>query len=291
MLKTTSIARRHFGRWCLAALAASAIACSGTLARPLDDVIAAKSLRVIAYLDNAPFSWLDGDVPKGIDVDLGRALAKELGVEAEVILRMQGEKADDDLRVNIARGPLTGGGVGDIMMHVPIDREFATRNREWAVIGQPYFQERVAVAIHPELTGPQPTFDVFKSKKIAVQVGTVADYFLMRFDDGALIDNIVHHVKPEVGAKEFADREVAALMGVRSKTEALLHVKGIKPTFVEPPMDGIVRENWVVGLAWADNSRDLGYALGAALEKLKASGELARIFESHGVTYVAPPLN
>lgn len=261
------------------------------LARPLDEVVAAKSLRVIAYLENAPFSWMDGDVPKGIDVDLGRALARELGVEAEIVLRMQGEKADDDLRVNIARGPLTGGGVGDLMMHVPIDREFAIRNREWAVIGNPYFQERVAVAIHPEMTGPNPTFDVFKSKKIGVQVGTVADYFLMRFEDGALIENISHHVKPEAGIKEFVSKEIAALMGVRAKTEALLHAEGKSAPFVEPPMDGIVRSDWVVGMAWKEDSRDLGYAADAALGKLKASGELENIFKSYGVTYVAPPLN
>lgn len=263
----------------------------GARARPLDEVVAAKTLRVIAYLDNAPFSYEDGDTAKGIDVDLGRAIARELGVGAEIILRMQGEKADDDLRVNITRGPLTGGGIGDIMMHVPIDREFATRNREWAVIGNPYFQERVAVAIHPELTGPKPVFDVFKDMKIAVQIGTVADYFLMRYKDGMLIENVAHHVKPEVGIKEFIAKDVAALMGVRSKTEALLHAQGHKATFVEPEMDGIVRSNWVVGLAWKEDSRDLGYAIQAALDKLATSGELEKIFNAYGVTHFKPPLN
>ena len=179
---------------------ATAVAIFPVVARPLDEVVAAKSLRVVAYLENAPFSWQEADgSAKGIDVEIGRAVARELGVEAEIILRMPGEKGDDDLRVNVWKGPLTGGGVGDIMMHVPVDREFAIRNKE-AVIGNPYFQEQVAVAIHPELTGENPaTFDVFKEpgKKIAVQLATAADYFLLSYQDGVLIDNVTHHIKAE----------------------------------------------------------------------------------------------
>jgi polar amino acid transport system substrate-binding protein len=271
------------------AIALATLATTNASARPLDEVMAAKSLRVIAYYDNAPFSWEDGGKLKGIDVDLARAIARELGVESEVLLRVQGEKEDDDLRANVWKGPLTGGGVGDIMMHVPVDKEFALRNKE-AVIGNPYYQERVAVAIHPELTGDNPTFDVFKDKKISVQIGTVADYFLMTYQDGALIENIAHHVKPVVGAKEFTTKETSAWMGVRSAIEALLHDNGTRATFVQPPMDGIVRSNWIVGMAWKENSRDLGYAIQAALEKIRASGELERIFAAYGVSYTAPPV-
>lgn len=262
----------------------------GVAARPLDEVVGSHILRVIAYLDNAPFSWDDNGTPKGIDVDIANAIAGELGVTPEVVLRMPGEKGDDDLRVNVWKGPLTGGGVGDLMMHVPIDREFAARNPE-AVIGNPYFQERIAVAIDSDRTGPSPSFDIFKKMKIGVQLGTVSDYFLMRYEDGALIDNISHHVRPEDGAKEFKSKEIAALMGQRARIEALLHDIGITPRIAEPAMDGIVRNQWVVGMAWKENSRDLGYAVQAALAKLKASGKLAGIFRAYGVTYIEPPID
>jgi polar amino acid transport system substrate-binding protein len=288
MMRRARLEMRTLWRGALAAAFAVFLA-APSMARPLDEVTAAKSLRVIAYYDNAPFSWeADGKI-KGIDVDLARAIARELGVDAEVLLRVQGEKEDDDLRANVWKGPLTGGGVGDIMMHVPVDREFALRNKE-AVIGNPYYQERVAVAIHPDMTGDSPTFDVFKDKQISVQIGTVADYFLMTYQDGALIEKIAHHVKPAVGAKEFVAKESAAWMGVRSGIEAALHAAGQKATFVEPSMDGIVRSNWIVGMAWKENSRDLGYAVEAALEKIRKSGELASIFASYGVSYTAPPV-
>lgn len=277
----------------LAAIALAAMiimAPRSVAARPLDEVVSSGVLRVIAYLDNAPFSWDDNGTAKGIDVDIAKAVAKELGVNSEIVLRMPGEKADDDLRVNVWKGPLTGGGTGDLMMHVPVDREFATRNPE-AVIGNPYFQERIAVAIDPERTGKAPTFDIFKTARIGVQLGTVSDYFLMRYEDGALIDNIVHHVKAEDGAKEFKQQEIAALMGQRARIEALLHDLGVQPTVIEPATDGIVRNQWVVGMAWKENSRDLGYAVQASLDQLKSNGRLAAIFKAYGVTYIEPPVD
>ena len=185
---------------------------------------------------------------------------------------------------------IDAGLVGDLMMHVPIDREFAARNPE-AVIGIPYFQERIALAFHGDIAAPSPTFDTFKTSKIGVQLGTVSDYFLMRYEDGALIDNIVHHVRAEDGAKEFKSGEIAALMGERARIEALLHDIGLTPRIAEPQMDGIVRNQWVVGMAWKENSRDLGYAVQATLDKLKANGKLAEIFRSYGVTYIQPPID
>lgn len=257
-------------------------------ARPLDEVIAEKSLKVILYEDNRPFSWTDGDVVKGIDVDLARALAKELGVKADVILRMQSERADGDVRSNVIRGPLTGGGTGDVMLHLPFDDDFAAKFKE-AVFVNPYFEERIVLAINPKRIPADANFEIFKKEKIGVKLATVADYFLMGFEDGALVNNISHYVRDPVGVKEFVDGETAAILGVRSETEGLLHDSGVTATIVEPDMTGIIRKSWVVGMAVNDKSRDLGEALGKALEKLKSSGELAKIFATYGVTYVVPP--
>jgi ABC-type amino acid transport substrate-binding protein len=258
-------------------------------ARPLDEVKASNLLRVVAYDDNRPFSWSEGGVAKGIDVEIGRALARKLGVEADIILRMQGEKVDDDLRANVWRGPLSGGPLGDVMLHVPIDKELIVRNPE-AVMGNAYFEERVSVAIDPARTGENPGFDAFKRERVGVQLGTVADYFLMFYESGALRSNIDHFVKPVDGVDRFIAKKYAGLMGVRSHIEGLLHEKGAKAPFVEPPMPGIVRSSWIVGTAVKENSRDLHYAVGNILAEMQESGELARIFASHGVTYIPPTI-
>lgn len=257
-------------------------------ARPLDDVVASKVLKVVVYEDNAPFSWSVDGVAKGVDVEFGKAIARELGVEAEFIVRMQGEEVDDDLRANVWKGPLTGGGVGDVMLHVPTDRELAMRNKE-AVIGNPYFLETIALAIHPKRVPKNATFDHFKSEKVGVKLGTVSDYFLMTFEQGALIDNVAHHTRGSKGVEEFLKGDTAALMGVRSEIEGLFHEAGASAQFISPPMDGIFRTQWVVGTAVDEKSRDLSYAIGAAIEKLRASGAMTKIFAKHGVTFLPPP--
>lgn len=262
---------------------------AGAHARPLDEVVASKVLRVIVYRDNPPFSWMKDGQPIGVDVDIGRAIARRIGVDAEIVPRLTGEKVDDDLRFNIWKGPIGDGGVGDVMLHIPVDRELMARNN-LAVISNAYFEERIALAIDPERIDPKSDFEVFRGAKIGVQFSTVADYFLMRYGDGALMNNIVHHTKLEDGVSQFVNKETVALLGVRSDIEGVLHTRGLSATFIDPPMTGIVRKSWVIGTAVKENSHDLGYAIGNAFEELRSSGELEKIFASHGVTYVPPPV-
>lgn len=256
-------------------------------ARPLDEVMTAKSLRVVVYRDNPPFSYMEEDEPKGIDVEIGRAIAREMGIDAEIIARAVGEDVDDDLRFNVWKGPYSEGGVGDVMLHVPVDRELMSRN-PLAAISNAYFMETVALAVDPERIETAESFDIFSEHKIGVQYATVADYFLLRYGDGKLINNISHYTKLEKGVAEFLKKDTAAILGVRSDIEGMLHKLGSSATFMDVPMPGLVRKSWLIGTAVKDNSRDLGYAIGTALQKLTASGELSRIFAAHGVTY-APP--
>jgi polar amino acid transport system substrate-binding protein len=271
----------------LAVLAFSGIAAQPALARPLDDVVASKVLRVMIYEDNEPFSWIEGAEPRGIDVDIARAIAAKLGVTAEITLRMQGEKLDQDLRANVVRGTFGGGIAGDVMLHVPVDKEMGLRVKE-AVIANPYFLQTVSLAIDPARASPITSFDVFKTEKVGVQLGTVSDYFLMRYDGGALVPNVAHYLRPEQGASRFASKEMAALLGVRSSLESLLQSKGQTAEWSTPPMPGLVRASWVLGTAVNERSRDLSYAIGAALKELASEGTLKAICEKYGVTYLPP---
>jgi len=260
----------------------------GAHARPLDEVIQSKVLHVVLYDDNEPFSWEEGGTIKGIDADIARAVAGKLGVEADLILRMQGEKLDQDLRFNIVRGTLGGGIAGDVMFHIPVDQEFTASFRE-AAIGNAYFEQRVALALKPDRGSAVESFDTFKSEKVGVQLGTVSDYFLMRFDDGALVNNVAHYLKPAQGVARFESGEMGGVLGVRSSLEALMKSKGIAAKWVSLPMPGIVRSSWVLGTAVNEKSRDLGHAAGAALAELAADGTLKTITEKYGVSYMPPP--
>ena len=273
----------------LAAAFIMAVTANSATARPLDEVLDSKRLFVVAYEDNRPFSWTQDDgTVTGIDVEIARALATELGVDADIELRMGGERADQDVRVNVIRGTVGGGKPGDIMMHIPTDKEFAMKFKE-AVISNPYFLQTVAIAIDSKRIPKDATFDIFKKEKVSVKLATVSDYFLMGFQDGALVNNVSHFTRGPQGAKEFLSGETAALMGVRSEIEGTLFEQGAKAEFISPEMSDLIRKQWVVGIANEDKSRDLGYAIGQALNKLRESGKLKDIFAKFGVTYIPPP--
>ena len=98
------------------------------------------------YRDFAPYSWEDGRGFKGVDVELGRIVAEELGVEARFVGLTADETVDDDLRNYVWKGPLIGGEVVNVMLHVPWDRELDIRN-ELVVLTGKYMVEQIAIAL------------------------------------------------------------------------------------------------------------------------------------------------
>lgn len=263
------------------------LSAAGAVARPLDDVQATKILKVIAYEDNKPFSWSEDGKFKGIDIDVAKAIAEGLGVDASIQLRMHGEDNGQDIRVNIMRGTIGGGDVADLILHVPTDKEFAAKFKD-VEIANAYFQETVALAIDKKRIPQDATFDVFKTEKVGVKLATVSDYFLMTYQDGALVNNVAHFIKGPIGTKAFLDGETAALMGVRSEIEGTLHDQKASAQFIKPDMTGIFQEQWAVGVATHVESTGLKDAVGKVLTKLRDSGKLKDIFAKYGVTYIAP---
>lgn len=272
---------------CLAATSFSGLAATAP-AREMEDVKASGILRVIVYAKNRPFSWVDdasGSI-KGIDADIGRALAKQLGLKPQIIPRIAGESADDDIRSNIWQGPRTGGVTGDVMLNIPIDREFIGRN-PMAAISNPYFNEEIVVAVHPDMVGGQG-LDAFKTKKIAVKFSSAGHYFLNFTQDGAFKPNVAPYLDYDEAIALFLDRKAAGLMGRRSLIEAAVNARGLKVDWIEPEFPSSLIRSWNLGTAVHSEGRDVGYAVGRALRKLRSSGALEAIFASYGVTYVPP---
>lgn len=285
--------KKRCGWWLLAvAFCCSSLALAGSAdARPLEEVRASGTLRVVVYTEFEPFAWEteDGKVT-GIDADIGRAIAEKLGVKADIIARAAGEAVDDDIRSNIWQGPRTGGVKGDVLMHVPMDREFIARNN-LAAISNGYYHEHVVLALKTDVLGADASLDAFldgKSNKVACQFATSTHYFLAFAQDGKLRNNVSPFVKFSSAAENFLEGGSAGLMGRRAQIEAALQGKDLKLQFSEPEFPDTLRAKWNIGTAVKEDSRDLAYAIGGALSEMKASGELAKIFEKYGVSYVAP---
>ena len=258
-------------------------------ARPIDDVIDSGYITIFVYEDYAPYSWQDenGEL-RGIDVEIARHFAEDLGVELRFLMRGADENVDDDLRINLWKGDLIHRKVADVMMHVPYDRELDTRN-EHTVLMSPYFLEEIALVANTAVLPEVETFGRFLNKPIAVEVDTAADFFLSNAFRGQLQNSIQRGRTFNEVINLYVSGEVNAAMGSRAQAEWIANqAEGVESAIFQPPMPGIVRKSWPVGIGIKHDSRDLGYALTDVASQLVQSGEMKAIAARYGVTFSAP---
>ncbi len=276
---------RHF----LFGVIAATLAIPVASARPVDEVIASGEITVFVYADYAPYSWKEGEKIIGIDADIGRAMAKHLGVKINFLIRGADENVDDDLRVNIWKGDLIHRKAADVMMHVPFDRELETRAESRAVLFNPYFGEQIAVVVDADKLPEVKTYGRFTSTPIAVELDTAGDFFLSNAFRGQLHQSIRRGRTFTDAVELIESGKTPALMASRAQTE---WVKFRNPErnfkVVQPPAPGLVRRQWPIGMAVRQDSRDLGYALGDAITAMQKSGEFKAIFARYGVSLLEP---
>jgi len=283
--------RQTLRRLSALSLLAASLSSPALQARPVDDVIDSGKLVVFAYSDYAPYSWEDeSGEAQGIDVEIGRRFGESLGVEVEFLIRGADENLDDDLRVNIWKGDLVYGKYADVMMHVPYDREVDIRN-ELAVLTSPYFQEQMALIVNRDMLPTVETFGRFVSNPIAVEVDTAGDFFLSNAFRGQLLQSIRRGRTFADAQRLYTSTEVGALMGARAQMEWVAHESpDIDSDIVQPPMPGIVRTGWPIGIAVKHDSRDLGYALGDVLTEMVESGDMKELYARYGVEWLPADL-
>ncbi|MBL8269229.1 substrate-binding periplasmic protein [Steroidobacter sp.] len=241
-----------------------------------DDTLARARSRAaldIAVYDNfPPFSYRarNGEL-RGLDVELARALAAKLGIAARLRTVTADETVSDDLRNNIWKGHYLGGGVVDVMMHVPTDGQFA-RNEDQSLLFGTYLQESIAVVSR---AGTRAT------NKIAVEVDSISDYQLSSGDDGKRQAAIRKKTLADAVAAMLAG-EADAVMGPKHELQGLLAMQGSPDVvFHEQQLAGLLRGAWNIGIAVKTNGgASLQQALDQALDEMRKDGSLATIFSS-----------
>lgn len=247
----------------------------------------AGALRIAVYAGFAPYS----ERGKGVDVAIGQALARRLGLQAQVAEFPAGETMNDDLRNMVWRGHYLGGQPADVMLHVPVDLEFARGNQQVAIFG-PYHLETMALARRPERIPPPQgsaanAFEVFTREKIGAELDTHASDFLLHVLNGRLRDNVVHFRAIPEAAEAMSRGEVAAVLGTYTQLEAAFRsIQGVAIDTVSMPEMRIT--GWPIGMAIKADSTALASALSEALAELQRSGELDQIFRDHGLTHRLP---
>jgi ABC-type amino acid transport substrate-binding protein len=85
--------------------------------------------------------------------------------------------------------------------------------------------------------------------------------------------------------------EVAAAYLTRAQAEAAMFRAGVTPgrfALSALALNGIPNNGWPVGMAVKKSNQALAQALVAALQSLRDSGELLKLFQQQGLTLTAP---
>ena len=250
-----------------------------------DEILDRGFIEFAVYADYPPYSWDDAGSPRGLDIEVGRLIAGELGVESRFRFVEAGENMDADLMNYVWKGAVVGGRVSNVMLRVPYDSTYACRIEQVVFTGQ-YATETIAIAYAPATYpdgGPKPAY--FRYDTVGVENDSIADFYLTGLVGTAAASKIHRYPSTLDAMKALASGEVMAAMGPRGALEA-----GLTPDLAvhTPPMPNFAVGTWTLGVAIHQSHRDLAYAVDDAIAAGLADGRIPAIFDTYGVTFQPP---
>lgn len=268
--------RRQLLAWGAAAAAWGTGAGAATLAQ-----VRERGRLVVGLYEDMPPFHVKG---RGIDVELGQALAEALGVKFAPLPFAADENMADDLRNMVWKGHYLGHGPADVLMHVPVDRPLIEATPQASIFG-PYYRERVMLARRLDELPTLDTLAQLGRRRVAVAGQTLAGWLMIGADGGAYREQLLTQWKDGCDAARALQRgEVAAAAGLASELEAVL--AGDTAYRIEPlPSPRAPRDGWAAGMAVKRDAADLAQALQQALNQLVQDGRVAEIFTKHKVAW------
>lgn len=253
--------------------------------KSLDEIVERGWILIAVYDDFSPYSYKEGGKLKGVDIDMGRHIAAELGVEARFLVRSADENVDADLRNNVWRGPIISGQVANVMLHVPYDRELACRN-EQVVLNGHYFNEKIAIAYdaaeYPD-GGPTPAY--FRYDTVGVENDTISDFYLTGVANGQIAPNMRRYPDYATAMSDLRAGNIRAVMGPIGQLE---HGLADGLAIHTPPLLGLARGTWTLGVAVRHNWRPLSYEIDDIVVRAVSDGTMEDIFKKNGLSYTPP---
>ncbi|MGM0953055.1 MAG: substrate-binding periplasmic protein [Pseudomonadota bacterium] len=265
--------------------------------RTYDIILDSGYLKVGVYENFPPYSYEVEGEPRGIDIELGRRIAEEMGVEFKVHWITPDENLGDDLRNNVWKGHyLAKQRLADVMLRVPYDKTYAYMQdstgeyiNEQVVLFGPYQQESWQVAYNPEELDSVETVAVFQYNGIGVEIDTLPDFYLTSAFGGRMRDQVHHFTNVAEAFDAMREGEVSAVMGMRSEIDhELARPENSEFRTAGNGFPGIGKQVWDVGMAIKHTHRQLGYALEAIIDRLVRSGEMNALFDRQNLRYSVP---
>lgn len=249
------------------------------------------ALKVALYKGLPPFSDNAGGQFTGIDVALANALSKQMGLSASLLpFDADDDGMSGDLRNMVWRGHYLGYGPADVMLHVPVDPNFVRQNDQ-VLIFAPYLREAYVLVYDSERVSKVSSFEDLAGQMTGAEQGTGAASALLSGAHGALRDKVKIYPEANGALHALFSGEIAAAMVTRAQYESVLKAQNQSATrYVATELQSplLPARGWAIGMAVKADQRELAQALENALNALRASGELQRIFAQYGVSMAAP---
>ena len=248
------------------------------------------TLKVAVYKDNPPFSFETGGQLQGLDIDIARALAAQMGLSASFLPFSAGEDMGADLRWMVERGHYLGFGPADLMMRVPVDRNLMFGNRKVLIL-TPYMSERPVLMYDSRRLDAPRTPEDLQGLPLAGEMGTGLTSAMLGYGGGLLREQV--RIVPSAGraAQSVIEGEVAATYTTRSAAETAMNQSTLPARhvrLVEFDMGHRASRGWPIGVAIKSANHELRKALESAMANLQASGQMLEIFRAHRLTLTAP---
>lgn len=250
----------------LAALTAATLLGTGLAgARPLAEVKERNILSICANPDALPYAKRSGDV-NGFQIDLGRALAKQLDVEFEakwIIPSYKARLVDCDLKMDF------------IVQGLEDDSKVK--------LSTPYAKGGVALAIGKGQDGIVDFAKVVPGRKMGVMLNSTASMILNKRGWATSPYAFEEDMLEDLEKGEIA----AAAISVNSVQYYMHNHPGNSLRFVHA-YDGEADMEWTLAVGVRRGDEPMVAAINKALEQLIADGTMTAIYAKYGIEYRKP---
>ncbi|MCA1557795.1 MAG: ABC transporter permease subunit [Acidobacteria bacterium] len=222
----------------------------------LERVRQSGELRIGTDATYPPFESAEGGDFSGFDIDLARAIARELGVRVRFI-----NAGFDGIFPALQNGTFDA-----VMSSVTITPERSAS----MLFSDPYYDSGQMIAVNENSQGISSPDDL-KGKRVGVQINTTAQFELEK-KEGV---DVAKYNTIDLALLDLRNRRIDAVVG-----DAPVLKYMIFKSFPELKTVGRRFTDEKFGIAFATESEDLQRAVNAALKKIKETGEYNQIHET-----------
>lgn len=244
------------------------------------------SLRVAIYKDFAPYAFKKGRKVVGIEIEMGEALAKRMGVSMERMLIGADESMEDDLRNAIWKGHYLGGGTADVMFHVPVTPAFAADNDQVKIFS-PYYREQLVFVYNKKRIPNLMNLAILTNHTVGVELDSMASTFLTSTLGGRLRQNVRHFLPFDEAITTLQKGGIPAVLGTQGQIEGLLAEDKVNYAISAVPRAQF-KAHWDVGVAVKAEYTALAEEVEKHLNAMIADGTVEKIFQRYHVTLNKP---